>query len=297
MDHPNTRSRPARTVQARYGAMKARGDAMKRLYRVFAPALAVCALLAAGAGAAQAQSIVVRSTGPSATSHPKGQRLPRSAVITLRAGDIVTILDKVGTRVLRGPGTFRLDAAVVRDNGVVARLARSLGDPASVGSTRRTGAVRGLGPTTGNASAAPMPDTIWADTIWLADVDAGGPFCVPKGSRAYLWRSSTGTGRSGSLGTADNRLKVNVQWPAQAAGTAWPVGALPLADGSTYRFIGEGPASRQADFRIVSLDPAVLPGDAAGLGALLLDKGCTVQFDWLASSLARVAGTPPNPGG
>lgn len=263
---------------------------MKRLCRVFAPPLAICALLAAGASAAQAQSIVVRSTGPSATSHPKGQRLPRGAVINLRTGDIVTILDKVGTRVLRGPGTFKLDAAVVRDNGVVARLARSLGDPASVGSTRRTGAVRGLGPATGHASAAPMPDT-----IWLADVDAGGPFCVPQGSRAYLLRSSTGTARSGSLGTADNRVKVNVQWLAQAASTAWPVGALPLADGSTYRFTGEGPLSGQADFRIVSLDPAAIPGDAAGLGALLLDKGCTVQFDWLASSLARVSETPTRP--
>ena len=261
--HPNTRSRTA---------------------------LAGLALLAAGATAAQAQSIVVRSTGPSATSHPKGQRLPQGAVLTLRAGDIVTILDKVGTRVLRGPGTFRLDGAVVRDNGMAARLARSLGDPASFRSTRRAGAVRGLG--SSKEAAAPMPDT-----IWLADVDAGGPFCVPQGSRAYLWRSSTGTGRSGSLATADDRVKINVQWPAQAAGSLWPVGALPLTDGVTYRFTAEGPVSSHVDFRIVSLDPAKLPGDAAGLGALLLDKGCTVQFDWLASSLARLAGTPPNTGG
>lgn len=253
-------------------------------------ALACCALLAASAGAASAQSIVVRSTGPSAPSHPKGQRLPQGAVITLRAGDIVTILDKVGTRVLRGPGTFRLDGAVVRDNGVAARLSRSLGDPASLRSTLRAGAVRGPG--SASTAAAPLPET-----IWLADVDAGGAFCVPQGSRAYLWRSSTGTGRSGSLATADDRVKINVQWPAQAAGSPWPVGALPLTDGVTYRFTAEGPVSSHVDFRIVSLDPAKLPGDAAGLGALLLDKGCTVQFDWLASSLARLAATPPNAGG
>ena len=258
--HPNTRSRTA---------------------------LAGLALLAGSAGAAQAQSIVVRSTGPSATSHPKGQRLPQGAMITLRAGDIVTILDKVGTRVLRGPGTFRLDGAVVRDNGMAARLARSLGDPASLRSTRRAGAVRGLG--SANAPAAPLPET-----IWLADIDAGGAFCVPQGSRAYLWRSGIGTGRSGSLATADDRVKINVQWSAQAAGSPWPIGALPLTDGVTYRFTGEGPVSSHVDFRIVSLDPATLPADAAGLGALLLDKGCTVQFDLLAS---RLGGTPPNAGG
>jgi hypothetical protein len=251
---------------------------------------ASCALLAVSAACAQAQSIVVRSTGPSATSHPKGQRLAHGAVVTLRDGDVVTILDKVGTRVLRGPGTFRLDGVIVRDNGMAARLSRSLGDPAALRSTLRAGAVRGLG--NGGTATEPLPET-----IWLADVDAGGNVCVPKGSRAYLWRHTNGSGRSGSLVTADDRVKLNVQWPEQSWGTAWPIGAMPLADGNTYRFNGEEPISKAVEFRIVVLDSATLPVDAAGLGALLLDKGCAAQFDWLVSSLERLAAPRPNTGG
>lgn len=279
----DTRGRQERVVQTRPGVIRS-------LIRAVVPPFAGCVLLAASAVAAHAQSIVVRSTGPSATTHPKGQRLSRGVLLMLRAGDIVTILDQVGTRVLRGPGTFRLDGAVVRDNGVITRLSRSLGDPATFRSTSRAGAVRGPG--NPGTMATPLPDT-----IWLADVDAGGSVCVPKGSRAYLWRSSTGSARSGSLGTTDDRVKLNVQWSAQSRGTAWPIGALPLVDGSAYRFTGEGPLSKVVEFRIVALDPAALPVDAAGLGAVLLEKGCTAQFDWLASSLEHLNATPPKAGG
>ncbi len=252
-----------------------------RLVRAAMLPAASCALLAGSTVIGHAQSIVVRSTGPSANSHPKGQRLQQGAIVTLRNGDIITILDKAGTRVLRGPGTFRLDGVVVRDNGVAARLSRSLGDPAALRSTLRAGAVRGLG-NAGTASAA-LPET-----IWLADVDAGGNVCMPKGGRLFLWRHATVAGRSGSIGTTDDRVKLNVQWPAQSWGTAWPIGALPLADGAAYRFTDQGPVSKTVEFKIVALDPTVLPTDAAGLGAVLLDSGCTAQFDWLSSSLERL---------
>lgn len=260
---------------------------MRRLVRLMWSSAAAGALLVVSNAGAHAQSIVVRSTGPSAPSHPKGQRLPQGATVTLRAGDVVTILDKVGTRVLRGPGTFRLDAAVVRDNGLAVRLSRSLGDPAALRTTLRAGAVRGMG---GSAAAASP------DTIWLADVDAGGNVCVPKGSAAYLWRgNATGT-RGGSLGTPNGGVKVSVQWPAQTSSVVWPGRALPLADGSIYRFIADGPSTKVVEFKIVTIDPAIIPADAAGLGMLLLDRGCTTQFDRLASSLQR-GGAPGSKGG
>jgi hypothetical protein len=184
---------------------------------------------------------------------------------------------------------------VVRDNGVAARLSRSLGNPAALRATLRAGAVRGMGRAGG--ANPPVPATIWPDTIWLADVVAGGNVCVPKGSNAFLWRSDTAAARSGSLATSDDRLKVNVQWPAQASGAVWPADALPLADGASYRFTDDGPVSRSVAFRIVAIDPAKLPADAAGIGTLLLDKGCIAQFDWLASSLERLGEAPPKAGG
>ena len=105
--------------------------------------LAVAAALRRGAGIsvqAVAQAVVVRSTGPTAVNYPRGKRLAANATVTLKAGDVVTVLDKAGTRVLRGAGSFTLTGAVNRDRGTAALLARSLSNPASV----RAGAVRGV---------------------------------------------------------------------------------------------------------------------------------------------------------
>lgn len=248
--------------------------------------LGVAALLLANG--AQAQSIVVRSTGPSAPGHPKGQRLSQGATVTLRAGDIVTILDQVGTRVLRGPGSFRVDGTVVRDNGLAVRLSRSLGDPAALRATLRAGAVRGVGSTA--ATTAP-------DTIWLADVDAGGNVCVPKGSAVYLWRDSAAGTRGGTLGSVDGGAKVSVQWSSQISGVVWPMRALPLDDGMTFRFRADTASAKSIEFRIVTLDPATIPANAAGLGVLLFDKGCTAQFDRLASRLQRADAPASKAGG
>ena len=103
--------------------------------------IVVASAFAAISSSAFAQAVVVRSTGPSAASYPKGKRLPANAQVVLKAGDVVTVLDKAGTRVLRGVGTFTLDNAVNRDRSAAALLARSLSNPASV----RAGAVRGAG--------------------------------------------------------------------------------------------------------------------------------------------------------
>ncbi|OZA58497.1 MAG: hypothetical protein B7X78_08945, partial [Sphingomonadales bacterium 39-62-4] len=46
------------------------------------------------AGSAMAQSVVVRSTGPSAGAYPQGKKLPAHATVVLKGGDQVTVLDK-----------------------------------------------------------------------------------------------------------------------------------------------------------------------------------------------------------
>ncbi|OYX93873.1 MAG: hypothetical protein B7Y74_08575, partial [Novosphingobium sp. 35-62-5] len=74
--------------------------------------IAAGALMAAAVSSeTMAQAVVVRSTGPTAVNYPKGKRLPANASVVLKAGDVVTVLDKAGTRVLKGAGTFVMDSA------------------------------------------------------------------------------------------------------------------------------------------------------------------------------------------
>src|SRR3546814_13107512 len=56
--------------------------------------------------AAAAQSMVVRSTGPSAAKYPTGARLKSSDKLTLVAGDRIVLMQSGKTRTLSGPGTF-----------------------------------------------------------------------------------------------------------------------------------------------------------------------------------------------
>ncbi|WP_068073041.1 hypothetical protein [Novosphingobium lentum] len=252
--------------------------------RSLRPALAAVAL-ALGVGssvAAIAQAVVVRSTGPSAASFPTGKRFADGSSVTLRANDIVTVLDRAGTRVLRGAGTFKLDNAVVRDRGTAAMLARSLSNPSSV----RAGAVRGGGLPDDNAE--PIPGS-----IWLADIDKGGRVCVPKGSDLYLWRSNSAERRFSWLGADDGGQMVRLQWPRKTAGVSWPAVMVPLSPGHSYKMTEDTDPTKAVEFEIVTLDPAKLPADAAGLGAVLLDNGCRTQFDWLASSLERIDASAP----
>lgn len=247
--------------------------------RRLAAGAAALALACGIAGAARAQAVVVRSTGPSSASYPPGKRLAAGASVTLKAGDVVTVLDKAGTRVLRGGGTFAVDGAINRDRSAAALLARSLSNPASV----RAGAVRGA-PGEAVAAGEPLPVS-----IWLADVDKGGRVCVPRGSDVYLWRGQSEARRFVWLGESEGGSTVRVALPARTAGVAWPDAIVPLADGQGYRLSEEGDPNKGVEFEIVMIEPETVPADAAGLGTLLLDNGCKVQFDWLTAGLERLA--------
>lgn len=244
-------------------------------------ALTAVALVAstALAGTAAAQAIVVRATGPSAAKFPKGMKLGAGASISLQAGDVVTVLDRVGTRVYKGKATVAIDSQVLRDRGLVTMLSRSLSNPRTI----RAGAVRGAVP----AGPAPMAPK----SVWLADIDKGGKVCVPQGSGLYLWRGENGAQRLSWLSEAEGGAMVRLQFPPQTSGISWPSGSLPLVAGRSYRINGEGAGDRAVEFEVVSLAPDAIPDNAADLGSLLLANGCSVQFDLLADSLGG-ADTP-----
>ncbi|MDP3674332.1 MAG: hypothetical protein Q8R44_04450 [Novosphingobium sp.] len=237
-------------------------------------AAATVAVLIATTTTAAAQAIVVRATGPSATKFPKGMKLGAGTSISLQQGDVVTVLDRVGTRIVKGKATYVIDSQVLRDRGLVPLLTRSLSNPRTI----RAGAVRGGAPV-GIAKMAPR-------SVWLADIDKGGKVCVPQGSGLYLWRGENGAQRLSWLSEAEGGAMVRLQFPPQTSGISWPSGSLPLVAGRSYRIDGDGAADATVEFEVVSLAPDAIPDNAADLGSLLLANGCTVQFDLLADSLA-----------
>ena len=141
---------------------------------------AIVAGVGLAAGAAQAQSVIVRSTGPSATAYPLGKKLAANAKVTLKSGDKLTVLDKAGTRILAGPGSFTLDSSVNRDVGTVSRVTGAI---ASNGARTRTGAVRGAPGPARPAGALNAPDS-----VWYIDVSKGGAYCVANPASLVLWR-------------------------------------------------------------------------------------------------------------
>src|SRR5690606_41392132 len=80
-------------------------------------------LLGGVSGAAVAQNMVVRSTGPSAGSYPAGINLDANANLTLTSQDMVTVLGEGGTRVFTGPRTYSLNSTARSPTSSSTRLA------------------------------------------------------------------------------------------------------------------------------------------------------------------------------
>lgn len=225
------------------------------------------------AGAACAQSVVVRSTGPSAATYPQGKKLAANSTVTLRAGDLVTVLDKSGTRVLSGPGTFTLNGAVNRDASGGTALAAMM---ARGGAARtRTGAVRG-------ALSAPVPAApTGPENVWYIDVSKGGTYCVADTATLVMWRPARTDEGTGKLLSQDGS-STDVTWRAGSALKVWPSASVPVVDGQTYTFSN----AVGAPVKIRTMLLTAVPSDEIEVAAAMAGKGCTAQLDLLANLAA-----------
>jgi hypothetical protein len=227
--------------------------------------------LAASAYAAQAATIVVRSNGPSAAAFPPGKSLADGAAIMLKAGDVITVLDATGTRVLRGPGRVPVSGAGQANvNGIAALIA-------DTGARQtRTGATRG-------SNLAPPHPT----NVWYVDLTRGGNFCIGNIKALALWRANSDLAASVTMvgvGKGDGGARAQIAFRPGQAVVAWPLAALPVSEGSKFRIEGAVP---------VTIVTRVLPSSPAALDDVakaLLDHGCTAQVDTL------VAATTVDPG-
>lgn len=218
---------------------------------VFRPLIAAALLVTAGAAAADI--LVVRSSGPSAKSFPPGKRLPESARISLKPSDQLVVLDGRGTRIIRGPGNFTAGASAP------GRIAAA----PTVQRRARIGAVRGL--ETGE---------LRPPSLWHVDVARSSNVCVADPSKVILWRAGSTDALTLEIAGAGGRAR-RLSWQPGSTTLPWP-SDLPVADGAEYRLSwsgGTGPTALR--FRAV-------PARSAGLEDMaqtLIRNQCDAQLD------------------
>ena len=235
---------------------------------------AAAALIGANLGwsaAAQAQAVVIRSTGPSAAAYPMGRKLPAGAAVTLKAGDQITVIDQAGSRVLSGPGSFKLDSTVNRGAGGANTALAAL---VARGAARtRTGAVRG--------DTEVPTEAVRPENAWYVDVSRGGTVCIADPAQVVLWRPNRAETGNGTLYGADN-TPAEVTFRAGSAIKLWPVATMPVVDGQTYRFTSPVGQTVKITTRLL----VDVPEDPVAVAALLAEKGCAEQLEVLSSAQA-----------
>lgn len=234
-------------------------------------AVLACALLAAPTGAALAETIVVKSGGPSAGSYPPGRKIADNSLVTLKAGDNLTILDGRGTRTLKGPGTFNTSAATGSASDTRTPLASLL----STQKVRRarTGAVRG-GADEGRAPRSP--------NLWYVDISQSSKVCVPDASNIQLWRPDLAEALSVTARDVQTGKSAAVPFDKGQFRASWPA-SLPVSEGSRYQLSWSGLK------KPVDISFSLMDANSEGLesmAAALIQRGCEVQLDLLVETVA-----------
>jgi len=220
--------------------------------------------------------VVVKSSGPSSGTYPVGQQVEDSASITLRAGDKITVLTEGGTRVLQGPGTFRVGEGATRTRTSFSRLTQR-----SNRTRARTGAVRG------------DPGVVRNPVLWFVNVAASGPVCLYDFDAVRVWRPVTEEAQTYQFldQTAQTTLEVN--FVGTESVRALDPDGLTLVDGNTYTVTGpagEDGESTSVEMTFVKLtEEGLSPGE---LAQALIANGCMTQLGQLADRLEADATGP-----
>ncbi|MBI1403381.1 MAG: hypothetical protein GC147_09220 [Porphyrobacter sp.] len=222
--------------------------------------------------AAAMAGVVVKSTGPSSTAYPVGTKIDDDASITLKAGDVITVLTSDGTRVIKGAGTFRVGDRPQVATDRFASLTRKRA------ATRvRTGAVRGE-----------TDEAVTNPSLWYVDVTRSGTVCLYDLATVRLWRPGAPDTITYRMFNRENGASVDVTFDETVTVAALDPTRLPIVEGAPYTITGpDNATSAQVSF-------VLLEGDFETpdtLAEALIAKGCTVQLETLANSLEASAET------
>jgi hypothetical protein len=228
-----------------------------------AAAVAVC-------GVAAAQSMVVRSTGPSAAKFPAGSRVKDSDKITLVAGDRLVLMKEGKTRTLSGPGSFEASAPVSASQNTSTAVTRMLAKGPTMRS--RGGFSRG--------SDEKMVSDARAPNLWLLDYRESGTFCVADPASLLIWRPEMDSDQLLRIEQGDTHE--TVAFVQGANYRKWPSDTLPLKFDVDYRLSGSG-LTAPVTVRFAAL-PAV-PETAEASAEQFLAKNCRNQLDRLVDAM------------
>lgn len=245
---------------------------MRRMGLTAAAAIMAVAVV----GTAAAQSMVVRSTGPSAAKYPTGTKLKSSDKLTLVSGDKVVLMQAGKTRTLSGPGTYGATGTVQASQSMGSTVTRMLAKGPQMRS--RGGFSRG--------PDDPKPSEMRAPNLWLLDYREAGTFCVADPASLLLWRPDM---------ESDQLLRIEhggksetVAFVAGANFRKWPTEAMPVQYGADYRLSGAGLAA-PVTVRFSAMDNA--PDTVEGSVDMLMAKGCSPQLNRLVDAMAETEST------
>lgn len=246
-----------------------------RKNRLIAAALAVTA--ACVSTSALAQSMIVRSTGPSAAKYPVGKKLAVNEKITLVTGDRVVLLDKGKTRTLAKAGTHNSSASVAANQTLSTTMSQMISRDGAL--RRRGGATRGPGDVEMAATEIRAPN------LWLIDARKGGNFCVADPATLLFWRPEINGDTSLRVESEGGTAKAEtIAFLDGQAYRRWPGAVLPLTAGSSYRLSGAG-LDKPVSIRFQMLNS--LPETPEAIASTLLERGCTTQLDRLVDTMAE----------
>lgn len=223
---------------------------MARLLLVAACAASI--LSSAGAAAV----LVVRSSGPSASTYPPGKALPDTHVLKLKASDTVILLDSRGTRTLQGPGDFSVSAS-----GAPAATSRTAGTSAR---RVRLGAVRGAG----------------SRSVWQADLGRSGNVCIANPADLGLWRADSSGEANVTLTDAASGKAADVKFAAGQSIAPWPQD-LPATSGTKINVAG---LASPTTLTLRVLSP--VPNGLEGMAQSLIRADCEAQLDVLIDTFS-----------
>lgn len=243
------------------------------LRTALASAAAVIALVVAGSAAAQ--SMVVRSTGPSAAKYPTGAKLKSTDRLTLVSGDKVVLIQSGKTRTLSGPGTYSASGTVQASQSMGATVTRMLARGPQMRS--RGGFSRGPDEV--------APTEVRAPNLWLLDYREAGTFCVADAGALLLWRPDM---------ESDQLLRIEhdghsetVAFVSGANFRKWPGDALPVQYGVDYHLSGGGLAA-PVTVRFAALEN--VPETVDATIETLMANSCAPQLDRLVDALSEAEG-------
>ena len=241
---------------------------MRRLGLTAAAAIAAIACV----GTAAAQSMVVRSTGPSASKYPAGAKLKSADKLTLVAGDKIVLMQGGKTRTLSGPGTFGATGTVQASQSLGGNVTRMLAKGPTMRS--RGGFSRGPGDET--------PANVRAPNLWLLDYREAGTFCVLDPAVLMLWRPNMEGDTALEIESAGKKATVAIVDGANFR--KWPTDVLPVQYGTDYRLSGGGLA-KPVTVRFAAMENA--PDTVEGSIDMLMAKGCSPQLNRLVDTMSE----------